>query len=171
MLSAMSSPAWVERVAKNWTGSSPLPSSARQTAWMTALVIAVLAALVLPPFWFLLQGSVMVADAATGAWQLGLENFAAVLASRHIITSSVNSLLFAAGSTVVALLIGWITAWIVERTNTPLRGLAYLTAIISLGTPYILYVGAWLLFFGKAGPINQLYRSLTGTSDVLLNIY
>src|SRR5712691_7620275 len=48
-------------------------------------------------------------------------------------------------SAVVALLIGWVTAWIVERTNTPLKPLAYLTAIVSLGTPYILYVSAWLL--------------------------
>jgi iron(III) transport system permease protein len=72
---------------------------------------------------------------------------------------------------VVALGIGWTTAWIVERTNTPLKPLAYLTAIISLGTPYILYVTAWLLLLGKAGPINQLYRTLTGTSDVLINVY
>src|SRR5581483_7148225 len=126
--------------------------------------------LVLPPFWFLLQGSVLVADAAAGASHFGLEHFATVLVSPHVISSGVNSFVFAGGSALLALLIGWTTAWIVERTNTPLRGLAYLTAIISLGTPYILYVGAWLLFFGKAGPINQLYRSLTGNSDVLLNI-
>ena len=78
--------------------------------------------------------------------------------------------MFAAGSAVVALVIGWATAWIVERTNTPLKPLAYLTAIISLGTPYILYVGAWLLVFGKAGPVNQLYRYLSGTTDILINV-
>jgi iron(III) transport system permease protein len=138
---------------------------------MAALVIIVLAVLVIPPFWFLLEGSFVVAGAPAGSGQLGLGNFTAVLGSRHLLTSGANTLLFAAGSAAVALLIGWITAWIVERTNTPLRGLAYLTAIVSLGTPYILYVGAWLLFFGKAGPINQLYRLLSGTSDLLLNVY
>jgi iron(III) transport system permease protein len=138
---------------------------------MAALVIIVLAVLVLPPFWFLLEGSFVVAGAPAGSGQLGFGNFVAVLSSRHLLTSGANTLLFAAGSAAVALLIGWITAWIVERTNTPLRGLAYLTAIVSLGTPYILYVGAWLLFFGKAGPINQLYRLLSGTSDLLLNVY
>ena len=30
---------------------------------------------------------------------------------------------------------------------------------------------AWLLFFGKAGPVNHLYRNLTGATDVLINIY
>src|SRR5205807_5653690 len=36
---------------------------------------------------------------------------------------------------------------------------------------YILYVSAWLLVFGRAGPVNQLYRTLTGATDVLINIY
>src|SRR5262249_56890990 len=32
-------------------------------------------------------------------------------------------------------------------------------------------VTAWLLVFGKAGPVNHLYRTLTGSTDVLINIY
>ena len=139
-----------------------------QTLLLAAVLIVVLAALVLPPFVFLLKASVV--DAQRGG-DSSLANFEAVLGSRRFLVTSANSLVFAAGSAVVALAIGWTTAWIVERTNTPLKPLAYLTAIISLGTPYILYVTAWLLLFGKAGPINQLYRTLTGTSDVLINVY
>ncbi len=100
-----------------------------------------------------------------------MANFATVLRSRHFFTTTMNSLVFAAGGAVVALVFGWISAWVVERTNAPLKGLAYLTAIISLGTPFILYVGAWLLFFGKAGPVNQLFRQLTGSTGVLIDIY
>jgi len=139
-----------------------------QTLLLAAVLIVVLAALVLPPFVFLLKASVVDVQRG-GEWSLA--NFEAVLGSRRFLVTSANSLVFAAGSAVVALAIGWTTAWIVERTNTPLKPLAYLTAIISLGTPYILYVTAWLLLFGKAGPINQLYRTLTGTSDVLINVY
>jgi iron(III) transport system permease protein len=142
--------------------------AAYQTLLLAAVLIVVLAALVLPPFVFLLKASVVDAQRG-GEWSLA--NFEAVLGSRRFLVTSANSLVFAAGSAVVALGIGWTTAWIVERTNTPLKPLAYLTAIISLGTPYILYVTAWLLLFGKAGPINQLYRTLTGTSDVLINVY
>ena len=142
--------------------------AAYQTLLLATVLIVVLAALVLPPFVFLLKASVVDAQRG-GEWSLA--NFEAVLGSRRFLVTSANSLVFAAGSAVVALGIGWTTAWIVERTNTPLKPLAYLTAIISLGTPYILYVTAWLLLFGKAGPINQLYRTLTGTSDVLINVY
>jgi len=141
--------------------------SAYQTLVLAMLLIVVVAALVLPPFLFLLKASIV--DSHGGEWSLA--NFEAVLGSRRFLVSSATSLAFAAGSAVLALIIGWMTAWIVERTNTPLKPLAYLTAIISLGTPYILYVTAWLLVFGKAGPINQLYRALTGTSDVLIDIY
>ena len=141
---------------------------AHQTLALAALLIVILAALVLPPFLFLLKAS--LADVQRGG-EWSLANFEGVLGSRRFISTSVNSLVFAAGSAVLALAIGWVSAWIVERTNTPLKPLAYLTAIISLGTPYILYVTAWLLLFGKAGPVNQLYRQLTGTSDLLIDVY
>jgi iron(III) transport system permease protein len=117
--------------------------------------------LVLPPLLFLLKASIAVGD-SPGNTRLGLDHFAAVLGSRRFIASSVNSLVFAAGSAVVALAFGWISAWIVERTNTPLKPLAYLTAIISLGTPYILYVSAWLLVLGKGRPVNRFHRTPHG---------
>ena len=47
-------------------------------------------------------------------------------------------------------------AWLVERTNAPLKVLAYLATIISMGTPYILHVIAWLFLLGKVGPLNDL---------------
>jgi iron(III) transport system permease protein len=145
--------------------------AARQTTIISGLLIAVLLALVVPPFVFLMLGSLTIAGDSPSDWAWGLGNFDAVLRGRHIVETTINSLVFAALSAALALFVGWVTAWIVERTNTPLKPLAYLTAIISLGTPYILYVTAWLLFFGKAGPVNHFYRTLTGNTDVLINIY
>jgi iron(III) transport system permease protein len=146
-------------------------SSARQTAWIAGLLVVVLAALVVPPLIFLLQGSLTIAGPPSEATRWGLENFQNVIGGRRFVATTLNSLWFAAGSAAIALVVGWVMAWIVERTNAPLKGLAYVTAIISLGTPYILYVSAWLLVFGKAGPVNQLYRTLSGSTDVLINIY
>src|SRR6266849_9841835 len=163
----MSSPATVDVIARAAPSSRAV---VRETRWIAALTVLLLGALVLPPLGFLIRGSIAVGEEPQAA-RFGVDHFAAVLQSREFLMSSANSLLFAAGSAVLALLIGWVTAWIVERTNAPLKALAYLTAIISLGTPYILYVTAWLLFFGKAGPVNHLYRTLTGSTDVLINIY
>ena len=141
---------------------------AQQTRIIAALLVVVLVALVLPPLIFLINASFTVGDFQRSEWGLG--NFAEVVASKHFVQTSINSLVFAGGSAVLALAVGWVTAWIVERTNTPFKPLAYLSAIISLGTPYILYTGAWLLLLGKAGPVNQLYRYLTGGFDNLVNV-
>lgn len=141
-----------------------------QRAWLAAALIAVLALLVVPPLLVLIQGS-LTETARDGMTHLSLRNFSDMVGDKEFVASTVNSLIFAAGSMTIALLIGWINAWIVERTDAPLRGLAYLTAIISLGTPYVLFVTAWLLLLGKAGPVNQALRDLTGTHDLFVNIY
>ena len=82
-----------------------------------------------------------------------------LLADRQFFGSLVNSLTFSFGATVIALCVGGLVAWLVERTNAPLKAFAYLTAIISLGTPFVLYVIAWLFLLGRAGPLNDLLAS------------
>ena len=82
-----------------------------------------------------------------------------------------NSFFFAIGSAVLSLIIGGTAAWLVERTNAPLKSLTYVTNIIALGTPYVLYTSAWLLLLARSGPINTWYRQVTGGSDVLINVY
>ncbi len=135
----------------------------------------VLAALVIPPVVALVRESVAgpvsfsgSAGGGSGGWTL--EHYRR-LASSDVVELARNSLLFAAGSTVVSLLFGGVLAWIVERTNAPFRRLAYLTTLVSMGTPYILYVTAWLFVFGRAGPVNSLFRALTGSDGVLFNVY
>ena len=61
-------------------------------------------------------------------------------------------------------------AWLVERTNAPFKTLAYVTSVVSLGTPYVVYAVSWLFLLGRVGPANDLYRMLTGSQDVLFNI-
>ena len=102
-------------IATRWSGLRE-----RQTLLIAAMLTVVLAALVLPPFVFLLNASMV--DAQRGG-EYSFANFVAVLGSRHFLESSANSILFAAGSATLALAIGWVSAWIVERTNTPLKAL------------------------------------------------
>jgi iron(III) transport system permease protein len=145
---------------------APVARPLDQTRLATWALAAILAVLVLPPLIFLVRGGFTGVDGAPT-----LRNFARIFTDRRLFESAANSALFAFGSAAVALVFGGLIAWIVERTNAPLKGLAYLTTVISLGTPYVLYVGAWLFLLGKSGPINMLWRQWTGGTDPLINIY
>src|SRR5205085_3756518 len=85
--------------------------------------------------------------------------------------SLLNTIEFAVGSAAIAILIGVVQALIVERTNTPCRGYVFLTAVISLGIPHVLYVVAWLLLLGRTGPVNSWLADLFGSSGPPLNVY
>ena len=138
--------------------------------WFSAMVGLVLAVLVLPPLLFLVHGAVTVTEPG-GATTFSLHRFGDIIAQRGFAQSALNSFIFSLGSAVLALVMGGVMAWLVERTNTPFKPLAYLTTIISMGTPYVLYVSAWLLLLAKSGPINNWYRQYTGTTDLLINVY
>ena len=134
----------------------------------TPLIVgAVLAILMLPPLLMLVHSSLVdtnAAGAATG-WTLG--HFRALLTAPGAAESLWNSLVFSAGSTLLSLLVGGLLAWLVERTNAPLRFLATLSTIISMGTPYILHVVAWLFLLGPVGPINDFWKSSGGTGKLV----
>ena len=136
---------------------------------LVLIIAAIFAILVLPPLIFLIKGALTVTQ--NGETQISLHRFAQVLSHRGIWMSAFNSFAFALGSALLALVIGGVNAWLVERTDTPFKPLAYLTTIISLGTPYVLYTSAWLLLLARSGPINSWYRELTGETDVLINVY
>jgi iron(III) transport system permease protein len=129
----------------------------------------ILALLVLPPLYFLFVGAVTVEEGATTRYSL--ERFVLLLSQRGILLSTWNSFVFAIGSALLALAIGGLAAWLVERTNAPLKSVTYLTNVIALGTPYVLYTSAWLLLLARSGPINTWYRQITGETGVLINVY
>lgn len=150
---------WAAAVAR-WHTPSPAGSA------VSALLALVLAVLVLPPLIFLASSSLAGPDGA-----LGVGNFVALATSRGFLSSAANSFVFAVGSMVVAIVFGASLAWIAERTNAPGRGLAYFTTVLSLGTPYVLYVSAWILLLARSGPLNATWRDLTGATAPLVDVY
>ncbi len=120
----------------------------------------ILLLLVIPPLWFLLQGSLHKTTATGALGGFTLDYYRRLLSDRQFFGSLANSLMFSVGSMVIALCFGGLVAWLVERTNAPFKAFAYLTAIISLGTPFVLYVIAWLFLLGRAGPFNDLVMAL-----------
>jgi iron(III) transport system permease protein len=141
-----------------------------RSALLPIVLAAALAVVVLPPVWVLLEGSFSLTKTDGSAGAFTLTHFARLLDDPRLATSVTNSLVFAMCSTCVSLIFGGTLAWLVERTNVPFKRLAYLTTVISMGTPYILYVSAWLFLLGRAGPFNQLYRSALDTTDNLINV-
>ncbi len=131
----------------------------------------ILACLVLPPIFILIHRSVQGEQGSALQGVFTLDNYARLLSDPSLYISAANSLLFAAFATVISLLLGGVLAWVVERSNAPFKRVAYFSAIVSLGTPYILYVGGWLFLLGRAGPINDLYRVVSGSNELLFNVY
>jgi iron(III) transport system permease protein len=130
------------------------------TRALVAVLTIVLLLLVVPPLWFLLQGSLHTTTVKGGLGDFTFAYYRRLLSDRQFFGSLANSLIFSLGATSIALCFGGLVAWLVERTNTPFKALAYLTAIISLGTPFVLYVIAWLFLLGRAGPLNDVVTAL-----------
>src|SRR5215468_11064995 len=131
-------------------------------------VAAIAAVLVLYPIYFLFQAALNVGDPeAKPPTDYGFDNFLALGRYWEILLNTVTVSLAA---TVLALVFGFITAWILSRTNVPGRHvLEQLMAIPYYVTP-LLGAFAWsLLGAPESGFVNQVWRALGGT-DYLIDI-
>lgn len=153
--------------ARALSGRAPLRLSISAPRVLFVLVLVVLGYLMLSPLYFIVRTSFTV-DTLAGTGGLTLKNYTDILTSSQLLELLRNSIVFAGGVSLVALPIGTLLAWIVARTNTPLRGLAYLTAYASLAVPGIVRAVGWILLLGpQAGLVNVWARVLTGNNAVI----
>lgn len=139
---------------------------------LVAVLAAILLILTLPPALFLLDASLHVSRPDGSFGEFTLQYYRQLVTSPYFGTSLVNTVLFAIGSAVVAITLGVVQSLIVERTNTPGRRYMFLAAVLSLGIPHVLYVVAWLLLLGRAGPVNDLIGLLRGAgAGPTLDVY
>ena len=138
---------------------------------IAAGVLLLLVVLVVPAIVILIYGSFTGPTMGAGQSSLTLSNYAEILESNRLFSGFSNSLIVATFATALALVVGGSMAWLVERTNAPFKNLAYITSVVSLGTPYVVYAVSWLFLLGRVGPANDLYRTLTGSTDALFNIH
>jgi iron(III) transport system permease protein len=150
----------------------PTVESAR--TWFSAQKIAgygaaaFAAVFVLYPVYFLLQAAFDVGDPQVRPpTSYGLDNFSGLFQFPQILLNTVNVSLAA---TVMALVFGFVMAWILARTNVPGRRLfEQLMAVPYYLTP-LLGALAWsLLGSPESGFINQIWRALGG-HDHLIDI-
>jgi len=125
---------------------------------------------VLPPFAYLIKSSLIVSP--VGAPQIiGFANYAHVLDLAGL-DQWATTVMFAAGSSLIAILLGASTAWLVARTNVPFRQLALVGAFLSLGAPLIVKGIGWILLLGpNNGLLNNWLRALLGSAGTPIELF
>lgn len=142
----------------------PLPRT-----WIMLLLLVVCGALILYPLVFLVTESLNIGDPQVfPPEELGWLNYTDLVNEPHVL---LNTLLVACIATVLAVLFGFVQAWILTRTAIP--GRARLERLMEL--PYYMtpLIGAlaWGVLLGpKTGLVNQAWRNLGFGSD-LFDVY
>lgn len=133
------------------------------------IVGAILGWLVIPPLVFIVQTS--LTERGTGA--LTFANYVAIFGSLSSTwTIFASSIMFSAGSAALALTLGTLLAWLAERTDTPFRGIAYVTAFVSFAIPPIVKIIGWILLIGpRAGLLNVWARDGLGLQAPQFDIF
>jgi iron(III) transport system permease protein len=153
--------------------SAPQPAVKADPKWFVmGGVVSIVAWLALVPLFFLIYQSFRTPGTARkpAVWTLG--NYLEAYSSADTLVLFANSVEFAAGTAILALVIGTALAWMTERTNTPLKPLFYALSIIPLIIPGILFVVSWIFLASpKIGIINLVLQNLLGTDKVYVDIY
>lgn len=136
-----------------------------------AILTVILLAVLIPPTVYLIETSFYTTKFDGSFDQFTFQFYTELFTNPRFFRNLVNASIYAVGSATVALTLGVLQAWIVERTNTPLRSYVFLISIISLGIPSVLYTVSFLLILGKAGPINQILMWAFDSSSPLINVY
>jgi len=137
--------------------------------WVMLVMLLVCSALVLYPLGFLIVTSLNTGDPQVfPPEEYGLGNYHNLYDDIRIIT---NTLMVACISTVLAVVFGFVQAWILTRTSIPGREkLERLMELPYYMTPLIGALAWGVLLGPKTGLINQLWRSMGLESD-LFDIY
>lgn len=140
--------------------------------WFAVLVAAVAVGLLaLPPFYFLVRTSLEPQRRVLQP-ELTLANYVSVLERGGFGDVVFTTTLFALGSSLLAVAFGTAAAWLVERTDVPLKTALFVGAFASLAMPPLIKGIGWILLLGpNAGLVNTLLVQLLGLSSGPVNIF
>ncbi len=139
---------------------------------ITSGAVTLVAWLTLIPLGFLVWQSFMTPQTAAKPAQFTWGNYVEAYTSPDTFELFVTSVEFAAGASILALLLGTFLAWMNERTNTPFKSLFYAMSIIPLVVPGILFVVSWIMLASpKIGLINLILRGLFNTEYTFVDCY
>ena len=143
----------------------------RFTKLVPWICVAVALWLVIVPVGALIY-TAFTADAVLGDTTLTLDNVVDAYSGWHILRLFGNSLIFAAGTAVLTLVMGGLVAWVVERTDAPGGTLFHALALLSFAVPGLLTAMAWIFVLSpNIGWVNALLKSAFGAENAPFNIY
>ena len=124
------------------------------------------------PLVMLLYGSIRSAPIGEPGATYTIQNYVKAYFDKEFYVLFLNSIYYAIGVCSLTFLIGTFLAWVSERTNTPLKKLFVVMALIPFIIPGILSTIAWILLLSpKIGLINLVIKGLLGLESAPFNVY
>ena len=111
-------------------------------------------------------------DTPFGPGAFTLQNFVDAYSDYGLLGVLWSTLVFAVGTALLTFALGAAVAWVVERTDTPGRGLFHTLALLSFAIPGLLTTMAWMLVLSpNIGWANALLRDVFGFTEAPFDIY
>src|SRR5262245_50433919 len=134
-----------------------------------ALAVVITLWLLLVPMVLLLLNSIRTGPPSFlgGPWTL--RNYAVLFSSPYFYTALVNTVVISVVSTFGGVALAIIFAWLIERTDLPCRGMAWVAVLLPLAIPGVLFALSWMLLLApRMGLINLASRALLSIFGVSL---
>ncbi|TQM01909.1 ABC transporter permease [Pseudonocardia kunmingensis] len=101
-----------------------------------------------------------------------LGNYAVLGTEPLLLEATLNSLWIAVGTSVAGLLLGMPIAWLVVRTDMPLRGFFRASALLTFAAPSFIAALGWILLLGpNSGVLNQFLMAVFGLQEAPFDIF
>ena len=124
------------------------------------------------PLVMLLFGSLRSAPIGEPGAVFTIQNYVKAYSEKEFYFLFWTSFRYAIGTSLLTFAIGTYLAWLSERTNTPLKKLFIVMALIPYIIPGILDTIAWILLLSpKIGLVNLTFMKLFGLSSAPFNVY
>lgn len=149
-----------------WLSGSSLP----RTAGVFALLLLFLF-LAVYPLAMLMYGSLFSAPPGSTAGEFNLDGYRQLLTVSNVLILA-NTVGIALVKTGISLVLAVLLAWILARTDTPMRGALEILITLPFFIPPFLTAMAWgMLGNPQIGAINLAWRWMTGTDTTIINVY
>ena len=138
---------------------------------LLSLFLALIAFLVITPFLILLYGSFQSTN-SDGTVTLGLAGWRQALTTPGMLNAINNTFSLAIARQSIATIVGILLAWLIARTDIPMRGWLEFSFWLSYFIPALPITLGWILLLDpKYGLINQWLASFSFFKEPLFDIY